>query len=204
MCNCVTRSKSCALCILLGEQAAQALPRTALTTWLRCWSWPRCHWFHHKVRVGHYDVQKKTTTSFKNDRNYHVVRSDIGPAREATDVSDDRHAPPPGLNFLDKRFLSTFRLFLLQLLRRLSRRRTMTPAILTSTTPTMTSSPAMEAHCSPRKMFTKKTMRRQMPSTRPSTTGWTRRGSNTASNALQQRSRNIARSGQRFNNSSPT
>merc|ERR1719317_930239 len=35
----------------------------------------------------------------------------------------------------------------------------MTPAILTSTTPTMTSSPAMGAHCSPRKMFTKRTKR---------------------------------------------
>merc|ERR1719188_2117351 len=26
-----------------------------------------------------------------------TTRSDIGPAREATDVSDDRHAPPPGV-----------------------------------------------------------------------------------------------------------
>ena len=160
--------------------------------------------FTTRCDLDFYDAQKKPTTSPKDDRHYHHVRSDIGPAREATDVSDDRHAPPPGLNFLDKFFLSTFRLFLLpQLLQRLSRRRTMTPAILTSTTPTMTSSQAMEAHCSPRKMFMKKTTRRQMPFTRPLTTGWTRRGSSIASNASQQRSRNIARSGQRFNSSSP-
>ena len=108
VCNCVTRQIMVdTMCIVhfSGEQAAETLPGTALTTWLRCWSWPRCHWLHHKVRFGLYDAQKDPTTSSKsNDRNYHHVRSDIGPAREATDVSDDRHAPPPGLNFLDKRF----------------------------------------------------------------------------------------------------